>query len=38
MYYIEADPDDTAVGPDGPFVIGRLGVLGNGAYAATTAP
>lgn len=36
MYYLEADPDTTATGPDGPYVIGRLGVLGNGAYAATT--
>ena len=38
MYYVEADPDDTATGPDGPYVIGRLGVLGNGAYAGTTSP
>jgi len=38
MYYIEADPDETATGPDGPYVIGRLGVLGNGAHARTTSP
>jgi hypothetical protein len=38
LYYVEADPTDTAMGADGPFVIGRLGVLGNGAYAGTTGP
>lgn len=38
MYYVEADPDATATGPDGPYVIGRIGVLGNGAYASTTSP
>lgn len=38
MYYIEADPAMTAMGADGPFVIGRLGVFGNGAYSSTTGP
>ena len=38
MYYVEAIADDTAMGPGGPFTIGRLGVLGNGAYSALTAP
>ncbi len=32
LYYVEASADDTAMGPGGPFTIGRLGVLGNGAY------
>ncbi len=36
MYYVEADPAMDAMGADGPFVIGRLGVLGNGAYAGLT--
>ena len=35
---VEADPAIDATGPDGPFVLGRLGVLGNGAFAATTGP
>lgn len=38
MYYVEATADDTAMGPTGPFTTGRLGVLGNGAYSAITAP
>jgi hypothetical protein len=38
MYYVEADPAMDAMGADGPFVIGRLGVLGNGAYSSTTGP
>jgi hypothetical protein len=38
LYYVEADPDMTATGAAGPFVIGRLGVLGNGDYSATTGP
>jgi hypothetical protein len=38
LYYVDADPDDTATGPDGPYVIGRLGVLGNGSYSSITAP
>ena len=38
MYYVEAEADDTAMGPTGPFTTGRLGVLGNGAYSALTAP
>ena len=38
MYYVEADPAMDAMGADGPFVIGRLGVLGNGAYSRTTGP
>jgi hypothetical protein len=38
LYYVEADPDMDAMGPDGPFVIGRLGVMGNGAYSEVTGP
>jgi hypothetical protein len=38
MYYVEADPAMDAMGADGPFVLGRLGVLGNGAYSRTTGP
>lgn len=38
MYYVSADPDMTAVPPDGPYVIGRLNVLGNGSYSSVTAP
>ena len=38
MYYVEAEPAMDATGVDGPFVIGRLGVLGNGAYSSTTGP
>jgi len=38
LYYVEADPAMDAVGPDGPFAIGRLGVLGNGDHSATTGP
>lgn len=38
MYYVEADPAMDAMGPDGPFVLGRLGVLGNGAHSAVTGP
>ncbi len=36
MYYVEANPAMGAMGADGPFVIGRLGALGNGAYAEIT--
>ncbi|MBZ0234927.1 MAG: hypothetical protein K8M05_21545 [Deltaproteobacteria bacterium] len=32
LYYVEANADDTAMGPTGPFTIGRVGVLGNGDY------
>ena len=35
MYFVEADPDRTRR-PRRAFVIGRLGVLGNGGYADTT--
>jgi hypothetical protein len=38
MYYVDAVPADGASGPGGPFVIGRLGVLGNGAYSAIAGP
>ncbi len=38
LYYIEATADDTAMGPAGPFTVGRLGVLGNGDYTAITGP
>jgi len=38
MYYVEATPDTGATGADGPFVLGRLGVLGNGGFSAVTAP
>jgi hypothetical protein len=38
MYYVEADLAPEATGPDGPFEIRRLGVLGNGSYSATTGP
>lgn len=38
MYYVEATADDTAMGPTGPFTMGRLGVLGNGEYSTVTPP
>jgi hypothetical protein len=38
LYYVEATPAMDADGAAGPFVIGRLGVLGNGAYEAVTGP
>jgi hypothetical protein len=38
MYYVDADPDMTATGPDGPYVIGRVAVLGNGSYSSIAAP
>ncbi|HVK71680.1 MAG TPA: hypothetical protein VM734_00105 [Kofleriaceae bacterium] len=38
MYYVEATANDNAMGVAGPFTTGRLGVLGNGAYSALTAP
>ncbi len=38
MYYVEASADDMAMGVGGPFTTGRLGVLGNGAHSALTAP
>jgi hypothetical protein len=31
MYYVDASPDTNAMGAAGPFVLGRLGVLGSGA-------
>jgi hypothetical protein len=33
LYYTEATADDMAMGPTGPFTIGRLGVLGNGTFS-----
>ena len=38
LYYVEAEPAMDAMGAAGPFVIGRLGVLGNGAHEAVTGP
>jgi hypothetical protein len=38
MYFVEARPAADATGAAGPFVLGRLGVLGNGAFSATTGP
>jgi hypothetical protein len=38
LYYVEATPAMDAMGAAGPFVIGRLGVLGNGAHEGVTAP
>lgn len=36
LYFVEADPGMDATGPDGPFELGRLGVMGNGAHARLT--
>lgn len=38
LYYVEAAPAMDAMGEAGPFVIGRLGVLGNGAHEGVTGP
>ncbi len=38
LYYVEASADDMAMGPTGPFTMGRLGVLGNGAHSSLTSP
>jgi len=38
LYYVDGTPAMGAMGAAGPFVIGRVGVMGNGAYEATTGP
>jgi hypothetical protein len=37
LYYVEATPAAMAVGPAGPFTLGRLGVLANGGVLSTGA-